>query len=174
MSGCWARPAFEIPRSVERDSSFDHLEQETGCVAASPPRTGTTSSPSCGACSRGGSSSSSSVLLGHGAGTCTPPWVRRRSCWNSCSPCVRPRLLDAGRTDRRGIQARCRRCTARIYEPAMWRHERYWKVPSTVYFAAFAGTPFINMILRLLGVRIGRRVFNDGCGMPERSLVTDR
>ena len=33
-----------------------------------------------------------------------------------------------------------------IYEPAMWRHERYWKVPSTGYLAAFAGTPFINMI----------------------------
>jgi hypothetical protein len=35
-----------------------------------------------------------------------------------------------------------------IYEPAMWRHERYWKVPSTGFLAAFAGTPFINMILR--------------------------
>jgi non-ribosomal peptide synthetase-like protein len=59
-----------------------------------------------------------------------------------------------------------------IYEPAMWRHERYWKVPSTPYLTAFAGTPFINMILRGVGSRIGRRVFNDGCGMPERSLVS--
>jgi non-ribosomal peptide synthetase-like protein len=59
-----------------------------------------------------------------------------------------------------------------IYEPAMWRHERYWKVPSTGYLAAFAGTPFINMILRGFGTRVGRRVFNDGCGITERSLVT--
>ena len=59
-----------------------------------------------------------------------------------------------------------------IYEPAMWRHERYWKVPSTPLLSAFAGTPFINMILRRVGTRIGRRVFNDGCAMPERSLVT--
>ncbi len=59
-----------------------------------------------------------------------------------------------------------------IYEPAMWRHERYWKVPSTGYLAAFAGTPFINVILRGLGTRIGRRVFNDGCGITERTLVT--
>jgi non-ribosomal peptide synthetase-like protein len=58
-----------------------------------------------------------------------------------------------------------------IYEPAMWRHERYWKVPSTPLLAAFVGTPFINMILRRVGTRIGRRVFNDGCAMPERSLV---
>jgi non-ribosomal peptide synthetase-like protein len=59
-----------------------------------------------------------------------------------------------------------------LYEPAMWRHERYWKVPSSGYLAAFAGTPLINMILRRVGVRIGRRVFNDGCGMTERTLVT--
>jgi serine acetyltransferase len=59
-----------------------------------------------------------------------------------------------------------------IHEPAMWRHERYWKVPSTGYLAAFAGTPFINMILRGLGARVGRRVFNDGCGITERSLVS--
>jgi non-ribosomal peptide synthetase-like protein len=59
-----------------------------------------------------------------------------------------------------------------IYELAMWRHERYWKVPSTGFLAAFAGTPFINMILRRVGARIGRRVFNDGCGMTERTLVT--
>ena len=59
-----------------------------------------------------------------------------------------------------------------IYEPAMWRHERYWKVPTTSYLTAFAGTPFINVVLRALGTRVGRRVFNDGCGIPERSLVT--
>jgi non-ribosomal peptide synthetase-like protein len=59
-----------------------------------------------------------------------------------------------------------------IYEPAMWRHERYWKVPSTPYLVAFAGTPFINVILRGMSARIGRRVFNDGCAMTERSLVT--
>jgi len=59
-----------------------------------------------------------------------------------------------------------------IYEPAMWRHERYWKVPTTSIITAFAGTPFINVVLRGLGTRVGRRVFNDGCGIPERSLVT--
>jgi non-ribosomal peptide synthetase-like protein len=59
-----------------------------------------------------------------------------------------------------------------IYEPAMWRHERYWKVPTTSYLTTFAGTPFINVVLRALGTRVGRRVFNDGCGIPERPLVT--
>jgi len=59
-----------------------------------------------------------------------------------------------------------------IYEPAMWRHERYWKVPSTSIITALAGTPFINIVLRGLGTRVGRRVFNDGCSIPERSLAT--
>ena len=59
-----------------------------------------------------------------------------------------------------------------IYEAAFWRHERFWKVPSTAYFQIFNGTPFKNMVWRLLGVRIGRRVFDDGCGIVERTLVT--
>jgi non-ribosomal peptide synthetase-like protein len=59
-----------------------------------------------------------------------------------------------------------------LYDPAMWRHERYWKVPSTGFLVALAGTPFYNVILRGYGARVGRRVFNDGCGMTERTLVT--
>jgi non-ribosomal peptide synthetase-like protein len=59
-----------------------------------------------------------------------------------------------------------------LYDPAMWRHERYWKVPAAGYLVAFAGTPFINVILRGLGARVGRRVFNDGFGLSERTLAT--
>ncbi len=36
----------------------------------------------------------------------------------------------------------------------------------------FSGTPFKNLIWRLLGVRIRRRVFDDGCYIPEMTLVT--
>ena len=36
----------------------------------------------------------------------------------------------------------------------------------------FNGTPFKGVIWRLLGVRIGRRVFDDGCSIIERSLVS--
>jgi non-ribosomal peptide synthetase-like protein len=60
-----------------------------------------------------------------------------------------------------------------IYEPYFWWHERYWKVAadSTVR-NIFNGTPFKVLFWRLAGVRIGRRVFDDGCDIPERSLVT--
>jgi non-ribosomal peptide synthetase-like protein len=59
-----------------------------------------------------------------------------------------------------------------IYEPAFWRHERFWKLTTTSFFEVFNGTPLKGLIWRLLGVRIGRRVFDDGCSIPEKSLVT--
>jgi len=59
-----------------------------------------------------------------------------------------------------------------IYERGFWRHERFWKVPAVTYLQVFNGTPFKNVIWRLLGVRLGRRVFDDGLWMTERTLVT--
>jgi non-ribosomal peptide synthetase-like protein len=58
-----------------------------------------------------------------------------------------------------------------IYDPAFWRHERFWKVPALTYIQIFNGTPFKNVVWRLLGVRLGHRVFDDGASMTERTLV---
>ncbi|GAA1274626.1 Pls/PosA family non-ribosomal peptide synthetase [Streptomyces javensis] len=58
-----------------------------------------------------------------------------------------------------------------LYERPFWRHERYWKVPSILYLALFNGTPFKPAIWRLLGVRMGHRVFDDGCRILERTLT---
>ncbi len=59
-----------------------------------------------------------------------------------------------------------------IYERDFWRHERLWKVSSVGYLMALNGTPFKNVTWRLLGVRIGRRVFDDGCMLTERAFTT--
>lgn len=59
-----------------------------------------------------------------------------------------------------------------IYDRRFWRRERFWKVPSETYLQVFNGTPFKNVIWRMLGVRIGRRVFDDGCYLTERTMVT--
>ncbi|WP_374771819.1 phosphopantetheine-binding protein [Streptomyces sp. NBC_01310] len=59
-----------------------------------------------------------------------------------------------------------------IYQPSFWRHERFWKMASVDYAQVFDGTPFKNVVWRLLGARIGKRVFDDGCFFPERTLVT--
>jgi diaminobutyrate--2-oxoglutarate aminotransferase len=77
-------------------------------------------------------------------------------------------LVDRAVTGFRGLRPKF--CS--IYEPAFWRHERFWKVPSIAYIPMFNGTPFKGVIWRLLGVRIGRRVFDDGCSIIERSLVS--
>jgi non-ribosomal peptide synthetase-like protein len=58
-----------------------------------------------------------------------------------------------------------------IYDQAFWRHERYWKVPATAYVMAFNGTPFKSLVYRAMGVRLGRRVFDDGSWLTERPLV---
>ncbi|WP_433287617.1 Pls/PosA family non-ribosomal peptide synthetase [Pseudonocardia sp. CA-142604] len=59
-----------------------------------------------------------------------------------------------------------------IYDRYFWRHERYWKVNWQDYYVLLNGTPLKNVLWRLLGVRIGRRLFDDGLEMTERSLVT--
>jgi non-ribosomal peptide synthetase-like protein len=59
-----------------------------------------------------------------------------------------------------------------IYDRAFWRHERYWKMASVAYLAAFNGTPLRPVLLRLLGARVGRRVFDDGSGIAERAFTT--
>ena len=58
-----------------------------------------------------------------------------------------------------------------IYDPAFWQHERFWKMSAGRYLGLFNGTPFRGLIWRLLGVRLGKRLFDDGCAMPEKSLV---
>ena len=59
-----------------------------------------------------------------------------------------------------------------IYDPYFWWHERYWKLVAETQPKIYNGTPFKPVLWRLLGVRIGRRVFDDGAQLPERTLVT--
>ncbi|WP_435191814.1 Pls/PosA family non-ribosomal peptide synthetase [Streptomyces sp. bgisy126] len=59
-----------------------------------------------------------------------------------------------------------------IYDVRFWRRERYWKVPSEAYLQVLNGTPFKSLVWRLLGVRIGASVFDDGCSLTERTMVT--
>jgi non-ribosomal peptide synthetase-like protein len=58
-----------------------------------------------------------------------------------------------------------------IYEPYFWFHERHWKLSDSPIVRLFAGTPFRSLIWRLMGVRIGRKVYDGGCGITDRSLV---
>jgi non-ribosomal peptide synthetase-like protein len=59
-----------------------------------------------------------------------------------------------------------------IYDVYFWEHERFWKFIGGRALGLFSGTPFKSIILRLLGVRVGKRLFDDGCGIPEKTIVT--
>jgi non-ribosomal peptide synthetase-like protein len=61
------------------------------------------------------------------------------------------------------------RCT--IMHRDYWRIEHHWKMSETMLTFLFRGTPFKNLISRMLGTRTGKFVYDDGCVMTERTLV---
>ncbi|MFF3870978.1 Pls/PosA family non-ribosomal peptide synthetase [Streptomyces sp. NPDC001978] len=58
-----------------------------------------------------------------------------------------------------------------IYDRRFWLQERLWKVPDH-HLNVYNGTPFKSLVWRLLGARIGRSVFDDGCYLTDRTLAT--
>ena len=58
-----------------------------------------------------------------------------------------------------------------IYDPYFWFHERHWKFCESPLMSLFKGTPFKNTVSRLMGVRVGRKVFDDGCQYLEKTLI---
>jgi non-ribosomal peptide synthetase-like protein len=59
-----------------------------------------------------------------------------------------------------------------IYARQFWQHERYWKIASAAFLRMFDGTTVKPLLWRLLGVRMGRGVFDDGCAIIERTLTS--
>lgn len=62
--------------------------------------------------------------------------------------------------------------TSTLYDKRFWGVERHWKVADTPLTKMFFGTPFRPMLHRAMGVRVGRRVFDDGCMVTEKTLIT--
>jgi non-ribosomal peptide synthetase-like protein len=60
-----------------------------------------------------------------------------------------------------------------IYDPAFWRMERFFKLMAKVGVHRLAvGTPFMGLLWRMVGVRLGKRLYDDGHAMAEKNLVT--
>ncbi|WP_435885170.1 Pls/PosA family non-ribosomal peptide synthetase [Streptomyces tauricus] len=171
--GLLGSPPFEIPRTVERDTRFDHLREgdELRRRLAAKNR--------------------------HNLGTMGLFLFLRWFDWfvltvlgfaafdlygeygTAGGPLIGASLL-VGVAFTTGYYALVERVILRfrplqprlhsIYDPLFWRHERLWKIPDT-HFALYNGTPFKSLLWRLLGVRIGRRVFDDGAYITERTLT---
>jgi non-ribosomal peptide synthetase-like protein len=170
--GLLGSPSFEIPRSVDRDRRFDELksrESLPGLLAAKNVHNTLTMGLFLavqwlylfGVATLVGVA----AHLYDGLGVVVVAAISPAILVFSVSYLV---LIERAATGFRPL--RLQFCS--IYDPIFWRHERLWKLSAGLYLALFNGTPFKALIWRALGVRMGRRVFDDGCAMPEKTLVT--
>jgi non-ribosomal peptide synthetase-like protein len=58
-----------------------------------------------------------------------------------------------------------------IYDPEFWSHERHWKLSDSPVTGIFRGTPFKPMIYRMIGMKIGRKVYDASRSITERTLT---
>ncbi|WP_439924520.1 Pls/PosA family non-ribosomal peptide synthetase [Nitrobacter sp. JJSN] len=58
-----------------------------------------------------------------------------------------------------------------MYDEHFWYHERHWKFCGSPLSFLFKGTPFRSLVSRLLGVKVGRKVFDDGCRLHDKTLI---
>jgi non-ribosomal peptide synthetase-like protein len=169
--GLLGSPAFEIPRSVRRDAQFDQYDDPD--VRAERIR-------------RKNRSNLRTMLL----------YLLSRWFVIIVSLTVMVRAIEDG--DNLHVEAFAaatvgltvfsvfyfvlvERCTLRfgrlspqycsIYDSYYWFHERYWKMNDFGYLELFNGTPFKRTVWRMLGVRVGKRLYDDGCAIVEKTLV---
>ncbi|HIO93667.1 MAG TPA: amino acid adenylation domain-containing protein [Leucothrix mucor] len=58
-----------------------------------------------------------------------------------------------------------------IYDQRYWQVERMWKFSETFVNKLWLGTPMRSTLNRLLGMKVGKKVFDDGLNASEKTLV---
>ncbi|MCB1509894.1 MAG: amino acid adenylation domain-containing protein [Hyphomicrobiaceae bacterium] len=58
-----------------------------------------------------------------------------------------------------------------IYDREFWGHERHWKLSDSPIVTILGGTPFKNVINRMIGVKVGNKVYDGGSNITERTLT---
>jgi non-ribosomal peptide synthetase-like protein len=168
--GLLGSPSFEIPRSVQRDSRFDHLAQ------------GDELRRRLSAKNRHNAVTIGLYLLAwwlFSFGATVLAWAGLDLYGSVGAIAIALagvlilvlRVLHFVLVERlstlfRGLEPR----EVSIYDPYFWWHERFWKLSWQPLI--LDGTPFKNLTWRLQGVRIGKRVFDDGCAIVEKTLVS--
>ncbi|MFD1213411.1 Pls/PosA family non-ribosomal peptide synthetase, partial [Arthrobacter sp. GCM10027362] len=172
-TGLLGSPPFEIPRSVERDSTFDELKTEQELRERLPLK------------NRHNAVTLALFLLirwinfyvGLVVGAVALGMLFQFGAFAVMAAAVvllvyaiavAALVEHASQGFRRLVPIFCS-----IYQHPFWRHERFWKLsaPDAVE-QMFNGTPFKPLLLRLLGVRVGKKLFDDGVVIPEKTLVT--
>jgi non-ribosomal peptide synthetase-like protein len=167
--GLLGSPAFEIPRSVQRDAQFDELKIEEAKNRLLPAKN---------------RYNIVSMILFLGvrwlllfAGTL---WGVVAVTAHGFLGAVAVSISMLGFMLFRGLLSvlversvmgfrRLKPQYCSIYDPYFWRHERLWKLLAT---PPFNGTPFKSWIWRLLGVKVGKRLYDAGVNIPEKTMVS--
>ena len=169
--GLLGSPAFEIPRSVQRDAQFDELKLEEAKIQRLLPAKNRHNIVSMVlflavrwfllfVATLAGAVAVIGARLHRCAGD-----LRRHARLDAVPHPVLPSLVERSVMGFRRLKPQY--CS--IYDRYFWRHERLWKLLAG---AAFDGTPFKSMIWRMLGVKVGKRLYDAGCDIPEKTLVT--
>ncbi len=169
--GLLGAPCFEIPRTVERDTQFDHL------------RTGETLRRGLAAKNRYNLRTIGLFLFTRWVGVFLFAllYLAGIELYDVLPHVVSAVLFALSIVITAVYFSLVHRCVealrplqptiCSIYHPDFWLAERLWKVHPIHYLHAFDGTPFKNVLWRLMGVRIGRRVFDDGAHISDPSLT---
>ncbi|MEW6302606.1 MAG: Pls/PosA family non-ribosomal peptide synthetase [Verrucomicrobiota bacterium] len=170
--GLLGSPAFEIPRSVERDSRFDHL------------RTGDALRRGLAAKNRFNLGTIGIFLFTRWLGVflvTVIDWAAFELFYEVYAHTVMAAMFALSAVVAAVYYALVERCLesispppppiCSIYDRDFWWVERIWKLHPYHFFHIFDGTPFKNLIWRLIGVRIGKRMFDDGVYISEPTLT---
>lgn len=175
--GLLGSPAFEIPRTVQRDRLFD-LYKQPGLLEQRLARKLRSNLVTMGlyllrwwllTVVALGSGSVALGLVGAGAGVLPTAVALAGAVAVSTVAGVLlsilgERLVTVGRP----LQP----LYCSLYDPRFWAHERFWKLNYNAFLRVFDGTPLKPWFLRLQGARVGARLFDDGAGLTEPALVT--
>jgi len=170
--GLLGSPPFEIPRSVERDSRFDHL------------RRGEALRRGLAAKNRFNLRTIGIFLFTRWLGVFLIAVIDLAAIelfYGVWANAIMAALFTLSAVVAAVYYALAERCLealsppppaiCSIYDVRFWWVERVWKLHPIHFFHMFDGTPFKNMLWRLIGVRIGRRVFDDGVYISEPTLT---
>ena len=170
--GLLGSPPFEIPRSVERDSRFDHL------------RTGEALRRGLAAKNRFNLQTIGIFLSTRWLGLFLIVLIDLAALelfYDVFGHTIMAALFALSAVVAAIYYALVERCfealgppppaICSIYDPGFWWVERVWKLHPIHFLHLFDGTPFKSVLWRLIGVRIGKRVFDDGVYISEPTLT---
>ncbi len=170
--GLLGSPSFEIPRSVERDSRFDHL------------RTGDALRRGLAAKNRFNLLTIAIFLSTRWLGVLLMVLMDLAAIelfYGVYGHAIMAALFALSAVVAAIYYALVERCfeslgpppppICSIYDPGFWWVERVWKLHPINFLHLFDGTPFKSVLWRLIGVRFGKRVFDDGVFISEPTLT---